>query len=162
MKIYIGIDPGLSGAIAVIDEHGKVVSLNDTPTLAVKKGKGTKHVYVESAMATLLEGGLRHDSIVILENVHAFPGQGVTSMFSLGVGVGIWRGIIAALKLPVEFVEPAVWKRAMGIPTGSDKSVSIVHAAQLFPGADLKRKKDHGRADALLIAEYSRRKREGK
>ena len=167
-RIWIGIDPGLSGAVAALDEQGKIITVQDVPVLTVKKAKGHKRVYVESQMATILESikasapGGRDSLIVFLESVHAMPGQGVTSMFSMGTGLGIWLGILAALRIPYERVEPAKWKREMGIASGSDKSASIVRASQLFPTASLSRKKDDGRADALLLAEWGRRKMTGK
>lgn len=163
--IYIGIDPGLYGAVAALDADGRVLSLQDTPVLAVKKGQKTRHVYVESQMAALISALCQQHAnypttCVALENVHAMPGQGVVSMFGLGVGLGIWRGIIAARRLRVTLVEPAVWKRAMGVAAGADKGASVVRALQLFPSAagQLDRKKDHGRADALLLAEYLRQR----
>lgn len=158
--IVVGIDPGLSGAIAAIDGKGNLVSLSDAPSLMVKKAKGHKHVYLESEMARLLyvlkdTGDVR---IVALENVHAMPGQGVTSMFSMGTGFGLWLGIIAALRLPYERVEPGKWKREMGLTSGAGKNDSIVKAARLFPSADLHLKKHDGRAEALLLCEWMRRK----
>lgn len=158
-KVFIGIDPGLTGAVAAIDEHGRLLTVQDTPILAVKKGKGVKHIYLDSQMVTVLRAckttGV--SAYVALESVHSMPKQGVASTFSTGVGVGLWRGIIAALELPLTTLEPRRWKVAMGIAVGADKNASIVRALQLFPAADLRRKKDHGRADALLMAAYLRR-----
>lgn len=157
-KLYLGIDPGLTGALAVLGEK-EIIDVYDTPTLIVKKGSGKRTVYVVSAMADLVKRWANTGLVkgIVLETVHAMPGQGVTSMFSLGQGFGIWLGIIAAFRLPLTKVEPRVWKQAMGIPSGAEKSESVVRAAQLFPTASLARKKDHGRADALLLAEYLRR-----
>lgn len=158
--LFIGIDPGLTGAVAAINEMGQIITVQDTPMLAVKKGKGTKHVYVETAMAKILESTVHiyGTSCITIENVHAMPGQGVTSMFSMGTGFGLWLGIAAALCIPIERMEPHTWKQIVGIPTGSDKNASIVLASRIFPSASLSRKKDHGRADALLIAEARRRR----
>ncbi len=174
--IFISIDPGLSGAVAAITEDGQIVSLQDTPTLAVRKGKGTKNTYVESAMASILSGlkdaadglptgvpgrrggGRATGILVTIENVHSMPHQGVSSSFSFGCGFGLWLGICAALRLPIQRVEPAVWKRTMGLAAGADKNASVVLASRLFPTASLERKKDHGRAEALLLAEWARRK----
>lgn len=154
--IFIGIDPGLDGALAAIQEDGSVIAVEDTPTLTVKGKKNKRHYNVSEMYRNLritvaAEGqrGVR----VALENVHAMPGQGVSSMFSMGYGLGLWRGIIAALDLPLTMVEPVVWKRQMGL-IGKDKAASVVLAQQRFPTADLRRKKDHGRADALLLALY--------
>ena len=174
--IFVAIDPGLSGAVAALDENGNIIALQETPTLLVKKGKKNRHVYVPSAMKCLLEplkqiykpsciterkivvtDGDYEPVLLTLENVHAMPGQGVTSMFSMGRGLGLWEGIAITLGFPLQYVEPVVWKRAMQIPTGSDKGASVVRAAQLFPTAGLRRKSEDGKADALLIAEYARR-----
>ncbi|MGL4498487.1 MAG: hypothetical protein ACRCU2_05435 [Planktothrix sp.] len=109
-------------------------------------------------MAAELKKLATPNSIIIIENVHAMPGQGVTSMFSFGMGYGIWLGIIAALSIPVEFVTPQTWKKHYSL--GSDKESSRVTALQLFPSQseNLKLKKHHGRAEALLLAEFLRRK----
>ena len=141
-QLFCGIDPGLSGAVAIIDADGNLVQLQDTPTLTVKKGsKGHKRVYVESAMATILENiRVLNIRLVGIESVHAMPKQGVVSMFSMGMGFGLWLGILAALRLPYEKIEPAKWKRDIGIASGSDKSASIAKASQLFPTASLDRK----------------------
>ena len=179
--IFVAIDPGLSGAVAALDENGNIIALQETPTLLVKKGKKNRHVYVPSAMKCLLEplkqislvciternpltqlpitDGDYEPVLLTLENVHAMPGQGVTSMFSMGRGLGLWEGIAITLGFPLQYVEPVVWKRAMQIPTGSGKGASVVRAAQLFPTAGLRYKNEDGKADALLIAEYARRQR---
>jgi crossover junction endodeoxyribonuclease RuvC len=97
-----------------------------------------------------------------LELVHAMPGQGVTSMFSMGRGVGIWEGILAGLRIPFDTVTPQAWKKLLlGKGAGDDKNASILRAQALIPGAAeyLSRAKDDGRAEAMLIAEYFRRTR---
>lgn len=172
MSVYVAIDPGLHGAVAALDEKGSIIGIWDTPIAKVKKGKGHKHVYLESQMATIL-GNLmplpnttqdeyynQKIRMLGIEAVHAMPGQGVTSMFSMGTGFGIWLGIIAALRIPHERIEPAKWKREMGIAAKSDKGASVVRALQIFPRADIPASKD-GRADALLLAEWLRRKLTG-
>jgi crossover junction endodeoxyribonuclease RuvC len=169
MKLYCAIDPGLTGAVAALDESGRLIFAQDTPVIAVHRGKTpkgnvkTRHLYLPTAMADILVENLlkdveRPDNVIVgVENVHSMPAQGVSSTFSLGRGLGLWEGIIAALRLPVEMIEPAVWKRAMGIPAGSDKRASVELALRLFPSAPIKRTQD-GRADAILLAEFLRRK----
>lgn len=167
---FVGIDPGISGAIAVVSWRGKYLEVYDTPSTIVKSGKKKKHLHLEAEMVRILEGIRNRYEIrlVGLENVHAMPfklhgrTQGVSSMFNMGTGFGLWLGIIAALKLPLERVEPRVWKKSIGIPTGSEKEGSRVRALQLFPKAPLERKKHHGRADAILLALYLHRKMNGK
>lgn len=149
-----GIDPGQTGAIAFISSSGKV-EIYDTPIEMVKKGKGIKKEYLPGNMADLLRAiDLNH---VFIESVHAMPGQGVTSMFNFGKGFGIWIGILAALKIPYTLITPQAWKKHLmqGI---KDKDAARIRAQQLYPSVseELSRKKDIGRADALLIAEYGR------
>ena len=80
------------------------------------------------------------------------PGQGTRSMFQVGLGMGVWLGLIAALGLAHTRIRPAVWKRRLGL--SSDKQRCRLRAMQLFPTADLRHKKDHGRAEALLLGYY--------
>ena len=163
--LYVGIDPGLGGAVAAINEQGEVITLQDTPTLMVKKsGKGHKRTYVESAMASILENCKGNvigsgQILVTVENQHARPGMSAVSTFNTGVGYGLWRMACAALRIPYQFVEPGKWKKQRGLASGSDKNASIVLASRLFPSASLARKKDDGRAEALLIAEWAHRQR---
>jgi hypothetical protein len=84
------------------------------------------------------------------------PGQETRSTFTVGLGFGIWLGVLAALALPYTRVRPAIWKRALGL--GKDKEQARLRAMQLFPQADLRRKRDHGRAEALLLAWWGRQK----
>ena len=154
----IGIDPGLTGAVAVLPEG----RFYDTPVASVKKGG--KKVYLVAEMVAALESfgydaaGLPRGHAYI-EDVHSMPGQGVSSSFSFGRGFGLWEGIVAALGIPYTLVSPVRWKRAMMDGMGKEKGASRVRAGQLFPqlADQLNRVKDHGRADALLIAEYGRR-----
>lgn len=169
--IYIGIDPGLSGAMAVIDDTAEFpenprVQVFDTPTLIVA-GDKNKRVYNKVAMAQLLQpysillGAINAQSLVVLESVHAMPKQGVTSSFSFGRGLGIWEGIIAALSLPLEMPSPQRWKKEMMADQGKDKDAARYKAMSLFPSLteQLKLVKHDGRAEALLMAEYARRLR---
>ena len=160
LRLYIGVDPGLHGAVAMINEMGNLISVQDTPIIHVKRGTGGKNVYVETQMFALLQALSETGTIacVGIENQHSRPGQGAPATFSQGFGFGLWIMALAALKLPYEKIEPMNWKKAMSIPPKSDKSASIVKALQLFPRADIHRKKDDGRAESLLISEYLRRK----
>ena len=159
--LVLGIDPGLDGAIAALEGDGSLVWVWDTPTLTVAKAKGTKRVYQPAQMTSIFESYIEKYGVtnirVGMELVSAMPGQGVTSMFSMGRGVGTWEGIVAALHLPIEYVTPQVWKKAMlGAGAGKDKSLSILKAQQLVPYSAqfLKLKKHDGRAEAILIARY--------
>jgi hypothetical protein len=114
-------------------------------------------------MASLLEPYRDCEALVVLENIHSMPKQGVASSFSFGKGFGMWLGIIAAFKLPMELVSPQRWKKEILVDMGQGKDASRFKAIALFPSIaeQLSRKKDDGRAEALLLAEYGRRLRKG-
>lgn len=162
--IYIGIDPGLSGALAVINDgtsdwHSADIYVWDTPT-ALVEGEKTKREYLASAMAVLLKPyENRKDVLAILEHVHSMPKQGVASSFRFGEGKGLWEGILAAYCIPTELISPQRWKKAILVDMGQEKSASRFKAMALFPqlAEQLKLVKHDGRAEALLMAEYGRR-----
>ena len=161
--IYIGIDPGLNGAVGVVFDAMKDPVVYDTPTMVIS-GVKDKRVYNTAAMALLLKPFSTIDNVlVVLESVHSMPKQGVASSFSFGQGLGMWQGIIAALGLPLEMPSPQRWKKEMLADQGKDKDASRFKAIHLFPSlaSQLYRKKDDGRAEALLLAEYGRRLRKG-
>jgi len=177
-QLILAIDPGLSGGIAAITEHGKFVFARPTPTITVKKGNKKRLLYVETEMTSQfmlavrthctlqpdevdenIIPGLEIISLVGIEDVHAMPGQGVSSMFSMGVGFGLWRGIVAGLGLPIQRTDPGRWKRMFNL--SKDKKESIVRANQLFPKCGITKMKDEGCAEALLLAEYFRRQLHG-
>jgi crossover junction endodeoxyribonuclease RuvC len=154
---YIGIDPGLTGAVAIIEENG-AIRLFDTPTLTVKSGKKLHRQMDGAQIVDLLmrEIGIGR-STTVLEKVSAMPGQGVSSTFNFGMGYGMWQGILVALRQPYTLVHPATWKKRLMADMGKEKEASIVRAKQLYPfiASQLSRKMDHGRADALLLAHYA-------
>jgi crossover junction endodeoxyribonuclease RuvC len=151
--MLVGIDPGLSGAVAVLDDDGRLVALHDTPTLTLRVARGTRQAYDLPGLVALVQPYARDSVHAILEESQAMPGQGVRSMFTTGLGFGIWLGILAALQIPYTRIRPADWKRALGL-LGKDKEHARLRAQQIFPRADLRRKKDHGRAEAVLLAWY--------
>ena len=156
--IYIGIDPGLSGAVAVVSDYG--VYVWDTPT-ALVEGETTKRKYLVPAMALLIKPYAGHpDVLAVLENVHSMPKQGVASSFCFGEGKGMWEGILAAFGIPTELVSPQRWKKAIMADQGKEKSAARFKAMALFPilADQLKLVKHDGRAEALLMAEYGKRK----
>lgn len=166
--IYIGIDPGLNGAVAVINEEyysqepRVTITVVDTPTMEVESSGKVRNKYNTAAMADLLAPfGKQEHTLVVLESVHSMPKQGVASSFTFGEGLGMWKGIIAAFGLPLEMPSPQRWKKLMVADMGKDKDASRLRAIQLFPAlaSQLSRKKDDGRAEALLMAEYGRRLR---
>lgn len=158
-KIYVGIDPGLSGAIAILQPGCEPVII-DTPTTVVKSGKKNKKKFVESTMVSMLATLDPKNTHVAMEAIHSMPKQGVTAMFSMGEGYGLWRGILAALYLPYTLITPQAWKKEMMAGMGKDKSASCYRVQQLFPSAQVfgpQGGHKDGRGDALLIAEYARR-----
>jgi crossover junction endodeoxyribonuclease RuvC len=155
MKYFFGIDPGASGAIAVLSEEGHFVAVFDMPVLEVKVGKAIKRRVNAELLA--YEVGLYPSAVAVLEQVSAMPGQGVSSMFAFGESYGIVKGVLAAFQIPTHLVTPVKWKKAMEL--NASKDGSRAKAIQMWPGhaSMFKRVKDDGRAEACLIAEFGRR-----
>ena len=152
--IIIGVDPGISGAISVI-ENKKILEVYDTPTMI--EGKKNKKQINGAQVSNIIKERLNSnkDVVVVVEHVNAMPGQGVTSMFNFGQSFGVIKGICAALKLPIYFVRPAKWKKHFNlIKTNKDASRTKVIEAYPEISNKLHRKKDSNRADAILIALY--------
>lgn len=162
--IFAAIDPGLHGAVAAIDGTGRIVYLADTPIIPTQVGRSKRDTYVVSEMVHCLEALLTHGAknpirLLVIENQRGMPGQGSPSVFSLGYGLGLWVALAAALVIPYEKVEPAKWKKSIGL-SGVDKGASVIRAGQLFPQAELHTPRGRaldGRAEALLMAEWARR-----
>lgn len=145
---YIGIDPGKKGAMAIINDIGRLEI----------------HEFDKDIYKTLLFPFFLYDQFkdvkCCLEHVGAMPGQGVTSMFSFGENFGFIQGLLTAYEIPYELVRPQKWKKEFSI--SSDKNTSIDVCKRLFPNAILKRtarckKDDDNFAEALLLCEYCRR-----
>ena len=153
MKI-IGIDPGLSGAIAIL-ENNKVISIFEMPVMS--EGKKNKRQLNSAQLVQLLKDNIAENEevSVIVEQVNAMPGQGVTSMFNFGQSFGILKGICSAMQLSVYFVRPTKWKKYFNL-INSEKDASRTRAIEIFPyySSHLSRKKDSNKADAILIASF--------
>ena len=151
--IYIGIDPGFSGAIAFYAPKENIVSIYDMPVYQNAKGKTEINLY---ELHEILEPETDEPHMAIIEQVAAMRGQGVTSMFRFGQSYGATQMAVAAHKIPMQFVTPAKWKSYLGL--SRDKGVSRSLASQRFPKqADLfSRAKDDGRAEAALLALYGK------
>lgn len=148
--LTVGIDPGITGAVALWDMSIKALQVWDMPVLKVRG----KSVLNEPQLAHILRSLLPlADVQVYIEQVHAMPGQGVTSMFSFGMSYGIVKGILAGLDLPTTYVTPQSWQRQMQVPKGG-KDASRSRALQLLPryAGLFSRVRDNGRSDAALIA----------
>jgi crossover junction endodeoxyribonuclease RuvC len=157
VKISVGIDPGITGAVAAINARTlEVLELVDTPVLTVEG----KRLYDIGGMADIVRHvALMGDAVFILEQAQSMPGQGVSSTFSTGRGFGIWEGILGALSVPHKTVRPVTWtKKILAGLSGEGKQKSILFATRMFPGAELTpkgcRKPKDGRADALCLAYY--------
>jgi len=165
--MIIGIDPGLHGGLAVLDKEGALKHLFDMPIFPVKKGKSTKYDYDVVELYKMISKVSSSDSKVFVEKTQGLPsGYGVQASWWLGKCEGLLEGVLVTLKLSYEFVKPQVWQKHFGITRtkGDKKAQSFRIASQLFPSAELKtsrgRKLD-GRSDALLIAEWGRRRLQG-
>ena len=155
MKI-IGIDPGLSGAIAIL-ENNKVLSLFDVPVMS--EGKKNKRQLNSAQLVSLLKENISSDEevAVVVEQVNAMPGQGVTSMFNFGQTFGAIKGVCAALALPIFFVRPSKWKKHFEL-INSSKDSSRTKAIEMPKLSNQLTKKDVNKSDAILIARYSETK----
>ena len=153
MKI-IGIDPGLNGAIVVM-ENNKVLSVFDMPVMS--EGKKNKRQLNSAQLVRIIkENTLANDDInVVVEQVNAMPGQGVTSMFNFGQTFGAIKGICAALDLPIFLVRPSKWKKHFDL-INSSKDSSRTKVIEMYPSlsSQLSKKKDVNKSDAILIARY--------
>ena len=149
MSRVIGVDPGASGAIALVVD-GFLHQVVDMPTVTVTRNAAQKRQVSPAGVADIIRS-MKPDTAIV-EKVGAMPGQGVSSMFSFGRSVGIIEGALAALQVPATFITPQAWQKAVGAAKGKDGSRQRV--MELFPRDShlFARVKDDGRADAVLIA----------
>lgn len=150
--IIMGIDPGLSGAIAFYDTATGDLTVHDMPTIEVTRNAKAKREISAQLLAEVIAAGYAKGAY--LERVGAMPGQGVSSVFSFGRSVGMVEGVLAALDIPTTIIPPTTWQRKVNARGGKDGSRD--RAMQLFPkyASLFARKKDDGRSDAALIAYY--------
>jgi crossover junction endodeoxyribonuclease RuvC len=148
--MILAVDPGAKGALAFFDPAAGTLELVDTPTVEVKRGAKMKQEISAQMLAGIIKA--RSPSEAVVEKVGAMPGQGVSSMFQFGRGVGMIEGVLAALEVPVTYVAPQLWQKAVGARAGKDGNRQ--RAAELFPAyaQSFARAKDDGRADAALMA----------
>jgi len=154
--LIIGIDPGISGSICFFQD-GKIIDVVEMPTMTEGK-KNKKQVngsQIFNEISDRIKKLDKKDIKVIIEQVSAMPGQGVTSMFNFGQSFGILKGICSAMQLPMYFVRPAKWKKYFNL-INSEKDASRTRAIEIFPyfSGQLSRKKDSNKADAILIASF--------
>ena len=154
--LIIGIDPGISGSICFFQD-GKINDVVEMPTMTEGK-KNKKQVngsQIFNEISARIKKLNKNDIKVVIEQVSAMPGQGVTSMFNFGQSFGILKGICSAMQLPMYFVRPAKWKKYFNL-INSEKDASRTKAIEIFPyySSNLSKKKDSNKADAILIASY--------
>ena len=154
--LIIGIDPGISGSICFL-EDGIIKDVLEMPTMTEGK-KNKKQVngsQIFNEIFLRIKTYEKKNIKVVIEQVSAMPGQGVTSMFNFGQSFGILKGICSAMQLPVYFVRPAKWKKYFNL-INSEKDASRTRAIEIFPyySSYLSKKKDSNKADAILIASF--------
>ena len=165
----IGVDPGLTGALAFLNHHG-LQAVHDIQTMIKGNGEGAvKNQIDPGALADILRAWLygkdKNEIMVMIESQGPvrLPGNkilGGASSFSLAYTAGVIEGVVAALRLPHELVTPSVWKKALGLTAkGPDKkALARAMAQRYYPEADIHRVRDHNRAEAILIARYGHQK----
>ena len=154
--LIIGIDPGISGSVCFF-EDGIIKDVIEMPTMTDGK-KNKKQVNGSQIFNEISKRIYKTDKKnikVVIEQVSAMPGQGVTSMFNFGQSFGVLKGICSAMSLPAYYVRPAKWKKYFNL-INSEKDASRTRAIEIFPyfSAQLSRKKDSNKADAILISSY--------
>ena len=152
--IVIGIDPGLSGALAIL-ENKRVLGIFEMPVMP--EGKKNKRQLNSAQLVNILRDNIKinNEIAVVVEQVNAMPGQGVTSMFNFGQTFGAIKGVCAALNLPIYFVRPSKWKKHFEL-INSSKDASRTKVIEMYPSLSnqLAKKKDVNKSDAILIARY--------
>ena len=154
--LIIGIDPGIKGAICILKD-GVVIDVFDMPVMPVGKNNKSQvngsQIYNE--ILKVIENKDKQDVKVVIEQVSAMPGQGVTSMFNFGQSYGVLKGIFSAMQIPMDFVSPVKWKKYFNL-INTQKDSSRTKAIEFFPyiSAKLSRKKDANKADDILIASF--------
>ena len=154
--LIIGIDPGISGAICFF-ENGEVKEIIEMPTMAdgKKNKKQINGTQIYNEILRRIRDFSKKDIFVVIEQVSAMPGQGVTSMFNFGQSFGVIKGICSAMQLSTYFIRPVKWKKYFGL-IKSEKDASRTKAIEIFPyiSSNLSKKKDANKADAILIASF--------
>ena len=154
--LIIGIDPGISGSLCFFKD-GKILDLVEMPNMP--EGKKNKRqvngAQIYNEISSRIDGLNREEIKIVIEQVSAMPGQGVTSMFNFGQSFGVIKGICSAMQLSMYFVRPTKWKKYFNL-INSQKDASRTKAIEIFPyiSTQLSRKKDANKADAILIASF--------
>ena len=160
-EVFIGIDPGIAGAVAAVDSSGRLLGAYHIPTLQTK-GK-RREINVGALRSILVEFTKGNTAYAALERVGARPGQGVVSMFRFGKACGLLEGLLLGLRVDYVTPVPRSWQKVMlrDVEGQTSKIRSVLAATRKWENLDLKLKKDHNKADAALLAEYARLTRGG-
>ena len=154
--LIIAIDPGISGSLCFFEE-GKIIDIVEMPNMAAgkKNKRQVNGAQIYNEISLRIKNFQKENIKVVIEQVSAMPGQGVTSMFNFGQSFGVLKGICSAMQLPMYFVRPAKWKKYFNL-INSEKDASRTKAIQVFPyfSSQLSKKKDSNKADAILIASF--------
>ena len=152
----IGIDPGISGSLCFF-EDGKIIDIIEMPSMTdgKKNKRQVNGAQIYNEISSRIKNFQKENIKVVIEQVSAMPGQGVTSMFNFGQSFGVLKGICSAMQLPVYFVRPVKWKKYFNL-INSEKDASRTKAIEIFPyiSEQLSKKKDSNKADAILIASF--------
>ena len=154
--LIIAIDPGISGSLCFFEE-GKIIDIVEMPNMAVgkKNKRQVNGAQIYNEISLRIKNFQKENIKVVIEQVSAMPGQGVTSMFNFGQSFGVLKGICSAMQLPMYFVRPAKWKKYFNL-INTKKDASRTKAIEIFPyiSAQLSKKKDSNKADAILLASF--------
>tara|TARA_B100000678_G_scaffold148424_1_gene123850 strand:- start:432 stop:926 length:495 start_codon:yes stop_codon:yes gene_type:complete len=154
--LIIAIDPGISGSLCFFEE-GKIIDIVEMPNMAAgkKNKRQVNGAQIYNEISLRIKNFQKENIKVVIEQVSAMPGQGVTSMFNFGQSFGVLKGICSAMQLPMYFVRPAKWKKYFNL-INSKKDASRTKAIEIFPyiSAQLSKKKDSNKADAILLASF--------
>jgi crossover junction endodeoxyribonuclease RuvC len=146
MTVYIGVDPGaVSGAYAAIDHNGEFIACGDIPSVDGRVNASQLRYLLKSCVSSF------DTALIVVESVHSMPKQGIASTAKFMRAVGAIEATAELTHFPLVLVTPQAWKKHHGL-IGTEKAASLDLARSMFPEASLKRQKDHGRADALLMA----------
>ena len=154
--LIIGIDPGITGAICFF-EDGEVKDIIEMPNMpdGKKNKRQINGSQIFNEISFRIKDIPKNEILVVIEQVSAMPGQGVTSMFNFGQSFGVIKGICSAMQLSMHFVRPAKWKKYYSL-IKCEKDASRTKAIEIFPyiSSELSKKKDSNKADAILIASF--------
>lgn len=155
MSFIIAVDPGINGAIAILERSGELVQVFEMPSVEVIVGGKAKRRVSPEMLAAELRLYNVSGTVAIIEQVGAMPGQGVSSMFAFGEAFGLVKGVLAGMTIPFQTITPGKWKKALNLNAGKD--ASRAKAAALFPehAGEFKRVRDDGKAESVLIAYWA-------